>query len=864
MRRAFAPLLVGLLLLTGVGSASADESTALAVGGSAVGMVEGADRSATFTIDLDLAERVRLSIDAPADGLTARLFRPGADEPRSTLRLKPGTTTAEVVADWPGRWTITVTGDATTAVAVTAAQLAPGTPGEVAGATTIDDADGIIVGTTYVTTTLDAERPASTRGRFLLVQAEAGDRGLIRVVSTNGRPLRAEVLRPGTTDARVERDEPVATLTTSTAATLTFDADIDGQWIVRLAPAADDEGAVRPATATVQLVGVTPRDPATTCVDDITDIGLVKVRGCVRTGRTAVTATGAISMSGVDIIPLGSAPLRIDPRTLEVTSDGDFAVDILGMRVLSATDYFLLRGTRTFTVPKDTQLLGVPVTGRLTAEWSLERGGSVDVDGTARLPGLGVGGDLSFGVSADDGVRRLRIAVDVADLKGIGFEGALAYRRVLAGGEFANVWRGNLDVTIGAAPAELAGVGGALEIRDGQLAYLRAAVGTRIPIGSTGIFVTRLGAGLRWNPSFAIDGTGTIALGPPVNGLSALAITGEAGWASDEPCPGSPSSGSKWHGSGRAVIASWFTILDLSACYQRSDTPYVVVSGQSGFGIENILTGTARFDGYVIGDRAMLLDAKAQMTVWGLGVDGRVVLANAGYAACGTAFVNVFGAKRRVELGASGTWSGGEKRVAFACPDFTPFTMLPEGRSTRTDGVALRVPAGVDQVNLLVRGDAAVPAIDIVGPSGEVVARTTSTSDPTTEGAIFVPGTDGRTMQVVLPITTPGMFRLVPQAGSGISSVATSLPRPDPTVRARIVRTTRGLVVRYTTRDLDGRRVRLTDETRRTVRVLGSVTGASGEFRLRGTAPRTISATILDERGIPQAPIVVARWRTGS
>ena len=44
---------------------------------------------------------------------------------------------------------------------------------------------------------------------------------------------------------------------------------------------------------------------------------------------------------------------------------------------------------------------------------------------------------------------------------------------------------------------------------------------------------------------------------------------------------------------------------------------------------------------------------------WGVGVDGRVVLSNAGYAACGAAYINIFGMKRRLEVGAEGPWSGG-------------------------------------------------------------------------------------------------------------------------------------------------------------------------------------------------------------
>ena len=185
--------------------------------------------------------------------------------------------------------------------------------------------------------------------------------------------------------------------------------------------------------------------------------------------------------------------------------------------------------------------------------------------------------------------------------------------------------------------------------------------------------------------------------------------------------------------------SAWFTILRLDACYQDGATPYAVVRGQSGFGFANILTGTAQFDGYVYGDQAMMIDGTGDMHIWGVGVTGRVVLSDYGAAACGAAYLNVFGMKRRLEVGVERRWSEGVNKAAFACPDFAPYVTVPVAHSTRADGMSFTVPTGVDQVNIVARGAGGVPGVDIVAPDGTVVAQSASTTEPTLVGAVFAP-----------------------------------------------------------------------------------------------------------------------------
>ena len=893
----------------------ADAPTVLVDGPVVAGAVKDAQSKAFYAIDLQLAQRVEVTIDAPlAGGLTARFFRPGVDDatltattPRNVLSLAKGVTARTFSADWPGRWILEITGPSPTPYSVSVKGIAPGTPGEVVGSTTVAQANGMVVGTRYFSSTLDPANPPSTNGRFAWVEAAAGDRVEVQVAATNGKPFTAEAFRPGVTDATVDTEDPVATITSTGASTLAFNADMDGEWIIRVMPAADDAGIIKPTTFTAVLASVTPRDPATTCVDDVTDIGLTNVRGCVTTKRNAVTATGVITMSGVVFTPATAAPLRIDPKTLEVRSDGDFSVDILGTRMLTATRYFHLDSTHTFTVPENTELYGLPVKGSVTVSWSLVNEGTVTVDGTVGLPKLGVDGRLAFSLSGDDEVLHgLHVRVAVEYLYGTAFTGSLTYRRELSDGVYIDVWRGDLSlsfgvakpqwlldreadaaindqITDGTAPgadalsplaptttddakgaeltASLIGAAGALEFRDGRLAYLRGAVNTNIPVGATGLVVTQLGAALRWSPHVMLSGNGTIALGPDVNGVSALSIAGYVGWANGGSCPGSAVSSPNWFGGGTATIAGWFSILSLDACYQQADTAFTVIKGTSGFGIPNILTGSARFDGYVYGKQAMMIEATGAMDIWGTGVEGRLVLSNAGYAACGATYVHLFGMKRRLEIGAEGPWKGGKGKAGFSCPDFAPYLTVPVARAARTDGVPVTVPKGVDQVNLLVRGAGGVTGVDIVAPDGTVVAQSASTTEPTLAGAVFAPRAETGEMQIALPIVQAGTYLIRAQAGGTIASVQTSLPRPDVTVRARVVRVGGKRVLRYTITGLDGRSVRFVDTARGTGRLLATVRSATGTLPLRGPGVHRVTAAVIDEQGLAQAPVAVARYR---
>ena len=894
--------------LAGAGAARAGSTVAAAtpisIGGKAVGAIQGAGKPQFYALNLELAQKVQISADTPfAGGLTARLFRPGVDDeslssiaPRNAVVLQKGVTAKTFTADWPGRWIIEVTGPTAASFTVGVTQLAAGTPGRIAGSTTTATANGMVVGTTYVSTTFDPSSPRSAGARYAWVQASAGDIVQLAVQGTNGKPFSVEAFEPGTTDAALE--EPVAVVRSTGLASLKFDATIDGDWVVRVVAEPDANGITKPATFTAKLVSVTPRDPATTCEDDVTDIGLVRVTGCVKAGRGQATATSPISFSGVSIIPLDGSTVRVDTQTLEVASTGMFAVDIADMRVLPSTNYFVLKGTQTFKVPKETAIFGLPVTGSLKTTWSLEYGGSLAVTGTARLASLGTQGDLAFTASGDLGLQDLGVRVSIDYLHGAAYSGTLRFSREIDRGEVVNVWRAGGSAAFGIAkpkwlldqeaaaagaandpitdssssadnakgedlPSALVGAAGSLEFRDGKFSYLQAAVNTNIPIGSTGMFITQLGASLRWNPYFSVYGHGTVALGPDVNGVSAVSVTGGVGWSQGGACPRSGVDGPNWFGNGEAKIAGWFSILALDACYQQSDTPYVVITGRSGFGFADVVTGTARFDGYIYGTQAMMVEGTGELSLWGIGTEGRVILSNAGVAACGAAYIDVFGAKRRVEVGAERRWANETGSFAFACPDFEPYRTVPIARrATRAEGIPVTVPKGTSQVNIVVRGAGGiVPGIDIISPDGSVVAQSSSTTAPSLTGAVFAPSTGAGEMQIALPIVQAGTYLIRAQAGGSIASVQSSLPRPDVTIRARVVRSGKARFLSYSLGNLDGRRVRFVDKTRASTRPLGTTAKTAGVLRLSsaGGAHR-IQAIVLDEHGYAQPARLVARY----
>ena len=864
-----------------------------------------------WTLELGLAERIRVDINQPlAQAVTVSVYRPGVtDATIDTAKPAYTRTVASTVtplqaaffADTSGTWIVRATAAAPTTFTMTGTRLQAPTPNpRERDYSTVLNAPGLVVGTLYSATTFDADATALVAPRIARIGANQDDRVKVALAVTNRKGLRVEIFAPGTTDASIDTAEPVASIDlpiSGAAMTLAFTAEITGDYLIRaMSTAVAPATVIKPTTFTVQLADVAPSDLQPPCADEITNIGRTRVKGCLEAGPGGVyVATEPVTMSGIVLEPVGNAKITINPRTLEVTSTGEFVPVIWSIR-LPTTNYFEFSGSLELNLldptknqdgstrdPSKTgadqtgdqrgltwtdvtdgrgdvdgpQVGGLPLTGKITIEWGLDNGGQAKIGANANIPGWDITGALTFAVSNDNGLDYANVSFGSSGAAGLTFNANLGYKEELVGGMLISVWTAGFKADVGSTvpPAMLAGGQGALEIRDGVLSYVRVGVNTNIPIGNTGIFVTRLGASLRWSPYFAISGFGSVAVGPAVAGVPVIEITGEGGFADGGSCPGSTAVGDRWFFDGSAAIAKWFTVANFGVCYQGAEQPFVYAYTDAGFSAVGVVEGRASLKGYIDGSRAMMIEGNANMKVFGVSADGTVVLSDYGFAACGAAKIKFFGLAKRVAIGYEKPWSG-DGTGGFACPDFSPFRTVFQPRTARAIGDwPVVVPTGAEQVNVIVVGaDGKVPGVDVLDASGRVVASSASTTENSSDNALFIPQPDTGEMIIAAPIAKAGTYRIRAQAGSSISTIRTSLPLADVGIDAHVAMRGTRATLTYALSDLAGRTVEFWETGDGVGRRIGVASSATGAIAFRTDpslgAQRRIEAVVLTD-GVP-------------
>ena len=836
-----------------------------------------------WTLNLGLGQRVRLDIDAKlSPTVTISVYRPGVtDATVATAKAAYTYTAAQTAtpvqqafyADAAGTWLIRATSTTAVPFSLSATQLQPPSQvGSTVFSTTIAKAPGLIALTTNSGTTYDPLVTSLVSPRFMRVTTKNGDRAKLQVTGTNLVPLKIDVFSPGTTDAIVATATPFASATTLADGAVTnfnFTTPAGGDYIVRISSIAPDaKTPAQPGTFTVRLADVAPPDMQTPCATDRTNIGRVTIEGCVEpAGAGFYKATGVISFSGINVEPINGAKLSINAKTLEITSKGKFnatvwtipvaymqsSVDLGGLKhefnLLNAT----APGTKTSTyttadgsvdwtqVGKDAfsgtsniagpQVGGLPLTGKFTIQFMPDNGGQVDVEANVKIPGWSSTGTLAFATSLDKPIVRASVAFGVENTGGLTFNANLGYSEEVVNNLRQSVWKAGFKLDMGTSvpPAKIGGAEGALEIRDGQLVYVRGAVSTNIAIGSTGIFVTKLGASLRWKPYFQITGIAAVAVGPKVAGVSAAEIAGEGGFATGGRCPLSQVDANRWFFDGQATIASWFTVANFGVCAQLADSPFVTAYLRGGFSAIGLVEGNANLTGYIDGTRAWMVEGDANLKILGgLKVNGNLVLSDYGVAACGKARALTF----TLQVGVERRWTDGTTSATWTCPDFQPYRTVAAPRSARVAGeFPISVPAETQQVNVEVVGaNGQVPAVDIVDPSGKVLASSQSLTEITQTSAIFVPRPETGELWISAPTPSAGTYIIRAQAGSTIERIRTSLPEPKAVITAKATPQGRKVRVDYSIQNLDGRMVQFWELGDGLARRIGVTRKSSGSI----------------------------------
>ena len=543
--------------------------------------------------------------------------------------------------------------------------------------------------------------------------------------------------------------------------------------------------------------------------------GITVRAGCfLEKKKDIYTAKGRVVVNGLTVE--GTAEFTLDTNKLTLSGGGQITVKA-SLKGRSITLYkgkrsFSLAAKRKFTLtlPKGAKLVGLPLTGSVSAEFSK---GRLDFDATVGLPaamgGLRLG--TSFHVQDGVGLRVDSLRIDVAEVK-VGKiltvkELKLRYEPT------PNEWFTSATVLMPGPKGPR--VDATLRLLGGKLKELELkASNIQRPL-ATGVFLQAIGAKVKTGPLF-IGGTMEISAGPEVFGRTAASIAGEGSFAQDK----SGGFGGTYRVGGNVKLVSE----ELANGFIEYQTPSTVrLGGKLDWSVWKFGIGwdTA---GSIEGTRSFLLEGKGKVRIPGNEfTTTQGLVSNIGIGACAG------------PLGFRWKWGDTLPRPFCDLGSIRPASLRRAQDGART----FSLPAGLPHAALEVAGTGAAPALRITGPDGKATDVPVSDVDAVDDGSIYAFRRDeDATTFVLIRKPAGGQWRLelLPESAP-IASVGVASGTLPPSVSGKVKRKGRSYVLTWKLRKIAGQRVSFVDQA--TGRVLASSTRASGSIKVKpGSGPR--------------------------
>ena len=407
------------------------------------------------------------------------------------------------------------------------------------------------------------------------------------------------------------------------------------------------------------------------------------------------------------------------------------------------------------------------------------------------------------------------------------------------------------------------GLTGRLFLRDSSLSGLGFAItGLKIPIGSTGWFLSGVNGDLVLSPELGFN-VG-IEANQPIgkSGVTLFKMTGNIKGLKLATDCGNGANPFEFVGTANAPELEDRNIGKLTA--QVLMCAYV--KDASSFAFEAGISGELTVD---IGRAKKIASAKGSASGWFHGTDFNLeghyelnlpivpkiaadgLLSSEGYAVCGTYGFISAGI-------ATNNWLVAPHDLV-GC-DFSPYRVATSSARAAATTRRVHVAPGERAISLAIRGASNAPHVLLLGPGG---ARLRADRALKRKASIVVPVPALRTTYVFLRRPRGGAWRIRPLAGA-ITRVDTARRLPDPRVRGKV--TTRGkrrqLV--WSARRIRGQRIAIVDRTPTGVVTLQRSTSRHrGRIRFKpsvGAARHTIEAQVVQD-GVPRARLKIARYR---
>jgi hypothetical protein len=600
--------------------------------------------------------------------------------------------------------------------------------------------------------------------------------------------------------------------------------------------------------------------------------------GCFTRSGSTYTASGQVSMNGLQIAPSGGSKLAIDSATHTLTTTG----------VVTVT-------------------AGSLTLGKQKLDWFLPpNGGSIEAgDGSGNPSGLDIAaaGGQVLGFKADGKVfpklvqqaaqlpLNLQVPSPVGGLVGGPLTDDVTLRTDSASVGGLNLSPGNVHIHLDDAWLGIA------ELKPFDLSYtadpavLDGNVTLKLPVVGSDIkthFKFQQGAFVDASadlafPSPGIPVAGTVYLssvnfhahkltdcahptsigggvgltgGPRVGSLALLGIKGDLSYSFPETTCQLP-------GVFRAEGTGSLVSLPVASVFAQYKTSGQLTFG-ANFGLDlSVISASASIDGGIdIPTKSFYAEGKASATLIGIGkfANADLLVSNVGLGACAEITplggVPVIGGL--LDGGFEYHWGGSVSVHYPGCDvsDLKP-VVFQHGARAQADAAGFRLNRGLPFAVVTVDGNGAPPAVTLTGPRGQKVTTPTSPMQIRTRSyaVAMMPAMHRTAIEVFKP--AGGSWSLSAQPGSAaITSVTTADGLPQPQVAAHVSPGQgRRRVLTYRIRRIPGQTVRFIEQGPATYHLIGITRRRRGSFTFvpaDGRGGRRTIVAVVDQGGFPR------------
>lgn len=576
-------------------------------------------------------------------------------------------------------------------------------------------------------------------------------------------------------------------------------------------------------------------------------------------------AQGRIRINGLDIVPIGSAQITLDPSARRISTSGQVAIRIGTIELYRGTlNWTLDAPSFELTVAGGGEIKGFEITG--SAAFSIVSGG-VKVEAEVSLPSIpGLPGGLTAGVTLratnSEGLKLDGLSIELGELpiRGLVLKSAkLSYERTDEG---KDRWSGEVTAVLP--------IGSAVEVMGGmtllsppwQVESIKGALDNLNKPVYGPVFLQKIGIEITFLPSLKLAGTIGLSAGPEILGAKALGVEGTLEVAL--PYGGEPVVVTA-KGEVQVVIltlASGEIVWRVPGDVTFSGT---LDYGAGIAGLKMTANGWINSSSFLAeGSGQMYVDLYFTRATFG---QASALISSRGMASCaGTRVPTLFG-WRTVSVGFGLSW-GGSLSIKYSGCNVGDYRPSGSRRTTgrQTTPAHVQIPAGQDQVMIGATGADGPPVVTVTSPSGQTIDPETQGQNGTFDRGAWIAMREPTTRTTYFIVTEPqaGTWTVTPAAGYAVTQVGLAPSLAAPKLTASVRRSHGRYRLAWRFRAAAGRSVRFVERTGRSTHNVTSSTKGRGSVSFKpiddGSRGKRRIEALVSQRGLPRSRRVVARF----